>query len=122
MRKLTFTGSTEVGAELYKQCAPGRIRSSASSSAATRRLLCSMTRISTRPSRARAIASSATTAGPACANRIYVQEQVCAVALLQLSAAVAKLKTGSSFDDGVVLGPLIDKAALEKVEDMLPMP
>jgi succinate-semialdehyde dehydrogenase/glutarate-semialdehyde dehydrogenase len=52
-----------------------------------------------------------------CANRIYVQDGVYDAFAEKLATAVGKLKTGNGFDDGVILGPLIDKAALNKVEE-----
>ena len=51
-----------------------------------------------------------------CTNRILVQNSVYAVFTQKLSAAVAKLKVGNGLDEGVEQGPLIDTAALEKVE------
>ncbi|THA60069.1 aldehyde dehydrogenase family protein, partial [Ensifer adhaerens] len=52
-----------------------------------------------------------------CANRIYVQDKVYDAFSDKLAKAVAKLKIGNGLDEGVILGPLIDKAALEKVEE-----
>jgi len=52
-----------------------------------------------------------------CANRLYVQDGVYDAFSEKLAAAVGKLKTGNGFDEGVILGPLIDEAALEKVEE-----
>ncbi|MBN9053221.1 MAG: aldehyde dehydrogenase family protein, partial [Rhizobiales bacterium] len=52
-----------------------------------------------------------------CANRLYVQDAVYDAFSEKLAAAVGRLKTGNGFDEGVVLGPLIDTAALEKVEE-----
>ncbi|RDL49515.1 Glutarate-semialdehyde dehydrogenase DavD [Ensifer sp. M14] len=52
-----------------------------------------------------------------CANRIYVQDKVYDAFSDKLAAAVAKLKIGNGLDQGVILGPLIDQAALEKVEE-----
>lgn len=52
-----------------------------------------------------------------CANRLYVQSAVYDAFADKLAAAVAELKTGNGFDEGVTLGPLIDAAAVAKVED-----
>ncbi len=52
-----------------------------------------------------------------CANRLYVQDGVYDAFARKLAAAVGKLKTGNGFDEGVVLGPLIDAPALSKVEE-----
>jgi len=52
-----------------------------------------------------------------CPNRIYVHEAVREAYLERLTARVSKLKVGKPFEDGVVIGPLIDAKGLEKVED-----
>src|SRR5690606_34856814 len=52
-----------------------------------------------------------------CANRILVQDGVYDAFAAKLTEAVRKLKVGPGFDDGVSLGPLIDQAALDKVEE-----
>ena len=52
-----------------------------------------------------------------CANRIYVQDGVYDVFASKLSAAVAKLKVGNGFEPDVSQGPLINEAAVKKVED-----
>ncbi|MDN5567230.1 MAG: aldehyde dehydrogenase family protein, partial [Paracoccus sp. (in: a-proteobacteria)] len=51
-----------------------------------------------------------------CANRIYVQAGVYDAFAEKLTAAVASLKVGNGFDDGVTTGPLINDAAVAKVE------
>ncbi|OWV98039.1 NADP-dependent succinate-semialdehyde dehydrogenase [Rhizobium sp. R693] len=117
VRKLTFTGSTEVGAELYKQSAPtikklglelgGNapfiVFDDADLDAAVEGALIAKYR------------NNGQTC--VCANRIYVQERVYDAFAAKLATAVGKLKTGNGFDEGVILGPLIDKAALAKVEE-----
>lgn len=114
VRKLTFTGSTEIGAELYKQCAPTikklglelggnapfMVFDDADLNAAVEGALIAKFR------------NNGQTC--VCANRIYVQDGVYNAFSEKLAAAVGRLKTGNGFDDGVVLGPLIDHAALEK--------
>ena len=51
-----------------------------------------------------------------CANRIYVQDGVYDAFVDKFAAKVKALKVGNGFEDGVVQGPLIEPAALEKVE------
>jgi succinate-semialdehyde dehydrogenase/glutarate-semialdehyde dehydrogenase len=51
-----------------------------------------------------------------CANRIYVQDGVYNVFSAKLTEAVSKLKVGRGTDPGIVQGPLINQAAVEKVE------
>ncbi|MBB3977152.1 succinate-semialdehyde dehydrogenase/glutarate-semialdehyde dehydrogenase [Rhizobium azooxidifex] len=117
VRKLTFTGSTEVGAELYRQSAttikklglelggnaPFIVFDDADLDAAVEGALIAKFR------------NNGQTC--VCANRIYAQEGVYDAFSEKLAAAVAKLKTGNGFDEGVILGPLIDEAALAKVEE-----
>src|SRR5690606_3326424 len=117
VRKLTFTGSTEVGAELYKQSAPtikklglelgGNapfiVFDDADLDAAVEGAIIAKFR------------NNGQTC--VCANRIYVQDGVYEAFADKLAGAVGKLVTGNGFDEGINLGPLIDQAALEKVEE-----
>ncbi len=117
VRKVTFTGSTEIGIELYKQSAPtikklglelgGNapfiVFDDADLDAAVEGALIAKFR------------NNGQTC--VCANRIYVQEGVYDAFSAKLATAVGKLKTGNGMDEGVILGPLIDKAALEKVQE-----
>ncbi|MGR4843004.1 NADP-dependent succinate-semialdehyde dehydrogenase [Rhizobium sp. LARHSG275] len=117
VRKLTFTGSTEIGTELYKQSAPtikklglelgGNapfiVFDDADLDAAVEGALIAKYR------------NNGQTC--VCANRIYVQDGVYDAFAEKLAVAVARLKIGNGFDEGVILGPLIDKAALAKVEE-----
>lgn len=117
VRKLTFTGSTEIGAELYRQSAPtikklglelgGNapfiVFDDADLDAAVEGALIAKFR------------NNGQTC--VCANRLYVQDGVYDAFSKKLASAVGKLATGNGFDDGVVLGPLIDEPALAKVEE-----
>ncbi|NKL79480.1 NADP-dependent succinate-semialdehyde dehydrogenase [Rhizobium leguminosarum] len=117
VRKLTFTGSTEIGAELYRQCAPtikklglelgGNapfiVFDDADLDAAVEGALIAKFR------------NNGQTC--VCANRLYVQEGVYDAFAEKLATAVGKLKTGNGLDEGVILGPLIDEAAVAKVEE-----
>ncbi|OJF98383.1 NADP-dependent succinate-semialdehyde dehydrogenase [Pararhizobium antarcticum] len=117
VRKVTFTGSTEIGIELYKQSAPtikklglelgGNapfiVFDDADLDAAVEGALIAKFR------------NNGQTC--VCANRIYVQEGVYDAFAEKLATAVGKLKTGNGMDEGVILGPLIDKSALEKVQE-----
>jgi succinate-semialdehyde dehydrogenase/glutarate-semialdehyde dehydrogenase len=66
-----------------------------------------------------AVASKYRNAGQTCvcANRLYVQEGVYDAFAEKLAAAVAKMKVGNGMEEGVAQGPLIDQAAVEKVEE-----
>ena len=116
VRKITFTGSTEVGKILLRQAA-GQV------------LKCSMELGGNAPfivfadadldlAVKGALAAKNRTAGQTCvcANRILVQEEIADAFGAKLAAAAAALKVGEGTGDGVQIGPLIEDAAIEKVE------
>jgi succinate-semialdehyde dehydrogenase / glutarate-semialdehyde dehydrogenase len=117
VRKVTFTGSTEVGRILMKQCAhdikklslelggnaPFIVFNDANLDKAVEGALIAKYR------------NSGQTC--VCANRIYVQSGVLEAFSEKLVAATNALKVGDGTGDGVAIGPLIDNAALEKVEE-----
>lgn len=51
-----------------------------------------------------------------CASRIYVQSEVYDAFVAKLAQAIDKINVGDRFDAGVSVGPLINAAALSKVE------
>ena len=117
VRKLTFTGSTEVGRILLRQ-------------AADQVMKCSMELGGNAPfivfddadldaAVAGAMASKFRNNGQTCvcANRIYVQAGVYDEFAKRLAAAVDKLSVGDGLQDGTTTGPLINAAAVEKVEE-----
>jgi succinate-semialdehyde dehydrogenase / glutarate-semialdehyde dehydrogenase len=117
IRKLTFTGSTEVGRILLRQ-------------AADQVLKCSMELGGNAPfivfddadldaAVEGAMISKFRNNGQTCvcANRIYVQAGVYDAFAEKLSAAVAKLSIGDGLKAGVTTGPLINEDAVEKVEE-----
>lgn len=117
VRMLTFTGSTEVGKMLMEQCAktvkkvgmelggnaPFIVFDDADVDAAVDG----------------AMASKYRNAGQTCvcANRFLVQEGVYDSFAEKLSAAVRQMKVGNGIEDGVTTGPLINSAAVEKVQE-----
>ena len=117
VRKLTFTGSTEVGRILMRQCsdqikkvglelggnAPFIVFDDADIDAAVDGAMISKYR----------------NAGQTCvcANRIYVQSAVYDEFAEKLAVKVRELKVGDGFEDGVTTGPLIDGQGLAKVEE-----
>jgi succinate-semialdehyde dehydrogenase/glutarate-semialdehyde dehydrogenase len=119
VRKLSFTGSTEVGKLLMQQCAstlkklslelggnaPFMVFDDADLDAAVEG----------------AIVSKYRNAGQTCvcANRFLVQAGVYDAFAEKLAAAVASLKVGNGLDAGVSQGPLIDEAAVCKVEALV---
>ncbi len=116
VRKLSFTGSTEVGKLLMRQCAdtvkkvslelggnaPFIVYDDADVDAAVEG----------------AIASKYRNTGQTCvcANRFLVQDGIYEDFAARLSQAVSGLAVGDGFTQGVAQGPLIDEPALEKVE------
>lgn len=117
VRKLTFTGSTEVGRVLMRECAdtikkvslelggnaPFIVFDDADLDAAV----------------VGALASKYRNAGQTCvcANRLLVQDGVYDQFAEKLAAAVAGLKIGNGLEEGITQGPMIDEKALQKVEE-----
>ncbi|MBB4480824.1 NAD-dependent succinate-semialdehyde dehydrogenase [Rhizobium etli] len=117
VRKISFTGSTEVGRILMRQCAdqikkvslelggnaPFIVFEDADLDAAVEG----------------AIASKYRNAGQTCvcANRLYIQSSVYDAFAAKLAARVAAMSVGDGFQAGVEIGPLIDEQGLAKVED-----
>jgi len=54
-----------------------------------------------------------------CANRLLIQDGIYDAFVEKLAAAVSALKVGNGVDDGVTQGPLIDDAAIAKVEELV---
>jgi succinate-semialdehyde dehydrogenase/glutarate-semialdehyde dehydrogenase len=117
IRKLTFTGSTEVGRILLKQ-------------AADQVLKCSMELGGNAPfivfddadldaAVEGAMISKFRNNGQTCvcANRIYVQAGVYDAFAAKLAVAVGKLAVGDGLQAGITTGPLINEDAVEKVEE-----
>jgi succinate-semialdehyde dehydrogenase/glutarate-semialdehyde dehydrogenase len=119
VRKITFTGSTEVGKELIRQSAdtvkkvsmelggnaPFIVFDDADLDAAAEGAIVSKYR------------NSGQTC--VCANRIYVQAGVYDAFVEKLVAKTRELKVGDGLEEGVAQGPLIDRDAVAKVEELL---
>ncbi len=117
VRKVSFTGSTEVGRVLLRQSAdtvkklslelggnaPFIVFDDADLDAAVEG----------------ALASKYRNAGQTCvcANRIYVQDAVYDEFAKKFAAKVAQLKVGNGAEPGVIVGPLVEESAVEKVEE-----
>jgi len=117
VRKLTFTGSTEVGRILLRQ-------------AADQVMKCSMELGGNAPfivfddadldeAVAGAIMCKFRNNGQTCvcANRIYVQAGVYDAFAKKLAAALSQMKIGDGLEEGVALGPLINQDAIAKVQE-----
>ena len=119
VRKLTFTGSTEIGIQLLRECAdtvkkvsmelggnaPFLVFDDADVDAAIEGAMISKFR------------NNGQTC--VCTNRLYVQDGVYDEFVEKLAKRVNALKIGYGMDEGVDVGPLIDKAGVEKVEEHL---
>ena len=117
VRKLTFTGSTQVGRLLAEQCAPTIKKLSLELGGNAPFIVFDDADLDAAVEGA--IASKYRNAGQTCvcANRLYVQDSVYEAFAEKLVAAVAKLKVGNGIEAGVTQGPLIDDKAVAKVEE-----
>ena len=116
VRKLTFTGSTAVGAKLYADCAPTIKKLGLELGGNAPFIVFDDADIDAAVEGA--IISKYRNNGQTCvcANRIYVHEAVYDAFAEKLSAKISHLKTGNGMDEGITFGPLINEAALAKVE------
>jgi succinate-semialdehyde dehydrogenase/glutarate-semialdehyde dehydrogenase len=119
VRKLTFTGSTEVGKILYRQCA-GTVKKLTLELGGNAPLIV-FDDANLDQAVAGAMASKYRNAGQTCvcANRILVQSGIYDRFAAALVAAVRTLKVGSGLEDGVAIGPLITNQAIAKVETLV---
>ena len=116
VRKLSFTGSTQVGRILMQQCAPTIKKVSLELGGNAPFIVFDDADIDAAVEGA--IASKYRNAGQTCvcANRLYVQDGIYEKFAEKLVAAVDKLKVGNGIDAGVTQGPLIEEKAVLKVE------
>ena len=115
LRKLSFTGSTEVGKRLIRR-PPSRCSGCRWSWAATPRSWCSPTPTSTPPSTAPCWPRCATGARPAPPpTASYVQRPVAEEFAARLAERMGSLKVGRGTEEGVGVGPLIDDRQRAKV-------
>jgi succinate-semialdehyde dehydrogenase/glutarate-semialdehyde dehydrogenase len=116
VRHISFTGSTEVGRILMAQSAPSVKKLSLELGGNAPFIVFDDADLDSAVEGA--MASKYRNAGQTCicANRIYVQEGVYDRFVEKFSAKVKTLKVGNGFEDGVVQGPLIEDAAVEKVQ------
>jgi succinate-semialdehyde dehydrogenase/glutarate-semialdehyde dehydrogenase len=116
VRKLSFTGSTEVGRILLRQCADTIKKVTMELGGNAPFIVFSDADLE--KAVAGAMASKFRNAGQTCvcANRIFVQDGVYEAFAAKLQEAVGKLKVGSGLEEGVTTGPLINQPALDKVK------
>ncbi|MDQ0043445.1 NAD-dependent succinate-semialdehyde dehydrogenase [Variovorax boronicumulans] len=116
VRHLSFTGSTEVGRILMSQCAPTVKKLSLELGGNAPFLVFDDADVDSAVEGA--MASKYRNAGQTCvcANRLYVQDGIYDAFVEKFAAKVKALKVGNGFDEGVVQGPLIEEAAIDKVQ------
>jgi succinate-semialdehyde dehydrogenase / glutarate-semialdehyde dehydrogenase len=116
VRKLSFTGSTAIGRLLMGQCAPTVKKVSLELGGNAPFIVFDDADLDAAV--AGAIASKYRNSGQTCVctNRFYVHDKVYDAFASRLRAAVEQLKVGRGTDDGVTQGPLINEAAVLKVE------
>lgn len=119
IHKLSFTGSTEVGRTLMAQCAPTIKKLSLELGGNAPFIVFDDADLEAAADGL--IASKYRNAGQTCvcANRVYVQESIKDKFLDVFVKKVAELNVGNGMDEGVDIGPLINKQALEKVQALL---
>jgi succinate-semialdehyde dehydrogenase / glutarate-semialdehyde dehydrogenase len=116
IRKLGFTGSTEIGKLLMRQCAAGLKKISLELGGNAPFIVFDDADLDAAV--AGAVLCKFRNSGQTCisANRILVQEGIYDVFLERFTSAVRGLKVADGFSEAVDVGPLIDAAAVEKVE------
>ncbi|HMW81895.1 NAD-dependent succinate-semialdehyde dehydrogenase, partial [Accumulibacter sp.] len=119
VRKLSFTGSSEVGRQLMAQCAPTVKRLSLELGGNAPFIVFDDADLAAAVEGALVAKYRNTGQTCVCANRLLVQEGIHDRFVEQLAARVATLRVGAGSEEGVAQGPLIDAAALAKVEALL---
>lgn len=117
VRKISFTGSTEIGSRLMAQSAPTLKKLSLELGGNAPFIVFDDADLDKAVEGA--IASKYRNAGQTCVcvNRLYVQDGVYDEFSEKLRAAVAKLRVGDGLDEGVSVGPLIDAKAVAKIKE-----
>lgn len=119
VRKLTFTGSTEIGIQLLRGCADTVKKVSMELGGNAPFIVFDDADVDAAVDGA--IASKFRNAGQTCVctNRFLVQDSIYEEFVTKLAARVGALRLGYGLTDGIEVGPLIDMAAVAKVEEHL---
>ena len=119
VRKLSFTGSTAVGKRLMAQCAPTLKKLALELGGNAPFIVFDDADVDAAV--AGAMASKYRNAGQTCvcSNRFLVQAGVYDAFAEKLARAVSELRVGNGMDAGTTTGPLINQAAVSKVEALL---
>lgn len=119
VRKLSFTGSTEVGRVLAAQCAPTLKKLSLELGGNAPFIVFEDADLDAAVEGALTSKYRNTGQTCVCTNRLLVHEAVHDAFADKLARAVSELKVGDGLEPGVAQGPLIDAAALHKVEELV---
>ena len=117
VRKLTFTGSTEVGRQLMAESAQNIKKVSMELGGNAPFMVFDDADLDAAVEGAMASKYRNTGQTCVCANRILVQDGVYDAFTEKLATAVRKLKVSDGMEDGAQQGPLIDMSAVEKIEE-----
>ena len=117
VRKLSFTGSTKVGAKLMEQCAPQIKKTSMELGGNAPFIVFDDADIDAAVEGAIICKFRNNGQTCVCANRIYVQAGVYDAFAEKFAARIATMKVGNGMDAGVAVGPLIEPPALDKVQE-----
>jgi succinate-semialdehyde dehydrogenase/glutarate-semialdehyde dehydrogenase len=119
LRKLTFTGSTEVGRKLIEQSAEGVLKVSMELGGNAPFLVFADADIDAAVEGA--VIAKMRNGGEACtaANRFYVANEVASEFSEKLAAKLREMKVGRGTDEGVKVGPLIDATQRDKVAELV---
>ncbi len=116
VRKLTFTGSTNVGRILLAQGAEQVMKMSMELGGNAPFIVFDDADLEAAVEGAMIAKYRNNGQTCVCANRIYVQDGIYDAFAAKLAEAVGRMKVGDGFEDGTIAGPLITEAAVEKVE------
>lgn len=116
VRKITFTGSTEVGRILYKQAAAGLKRVSLELGGHAPFIVFEDANLER--AAAEVVSSKFRNAGQTCVctNRVYVQRSVAEEFTRLLTEKTAALKLGDPMEDSTSVGPVVEQAGLDKIK------
>ena len=119
VRKISFTGSTEIGKQLLQQAA-GTVKNVSMELGGNAPFLV-FDDADLDATVDGVIASKYRNSGQTCicANRVYVQDGVYDEFAKKLAEAVSTLKVGPGLDEDTMIGPLVNDAALQKVEELV---
>jgi len=119
LRKVSFTGSTEVGRQLVRDSADQLLRTSMELGGNAPFLVFADADLDAAVSGA--VQAKMRNMGEACtaANRFHVHESVAAEFSQRLAAAMGALRVGRGTEDGVQVGPLVDAAGRAKVDQLV---